>query len=127
MKKLIITMLTAVGIMLGGCTPDENTLVSAAQTAGTIGMLTWFSIDNPDPQVKATLFAQLGRYFVACLCQGSFPFVLVRCVYLLFPNASKSKRWMAFPPPIVYCTICSANAFYFSATNLPPRHFMLRI
>ena len=55
MKKLIITMLAAVGIMFGGCTPDENTLVSAAQTAGTIGMLTWFSIDNPDPQVKATL------------------------------------------------------------------------
>lgn len=55
MKKLIITMLAAVGIMFNGCTPDENTLVAAANSAGTIGMLTWFSIDDPDPEVKATL------------------------------------------------------------------------
>ena len=61
MKKLIITMLAAVGIMLSGCTPDENTLASAAQTAGTIGMLTWFSIDNPDPQGKATLKEVIGE------------------------------------------------------------------
>ena len=55
MKKLIITMLAAVGIMFSGCTPDENTIVAAANGAGTIGMLTWFSIDNPDTEVKETL------------------------------------------------------------------------
>jgi hypothetical protein len=27
----------------------------AAQSAGSIGLLTWFSIDDPDPAVKATL------------------------------------------------------------------------
>ena len=55
MKKLLITLCAAIGLAFSGCTPDENTLVAAANSAGTIGMLTWFSIDNPDPQVKATL------------------------------------------------------------------------
>ena len=55
MKKLIITMLAVVGIMFPGCTPDENVLVAAANSAGSIGLLTWFSIDDPDPVVKATL------------------------------------------------------------------------
>lgn len=55
MKKLIITMLASIGIMLSGCTPNETTLVTAANTAGTIGFLTWFSIDNPDVTTKNTL------------------------------------------------------------------------
>lgn len=55
MKKLIITMLAAIGLAFSGCTPNEAMLVSTANTAGTIGMLTWFSIDNPDPEVKAVL------------------------------------------------------------------------
>ena len=55
MKKLIITMLAAIGITFSGCTPSENTLVMAAQSAGSIGLLTWFSIDDPDPAVKSTL------------------------------------------------------------------------
>lgn len=55
MKKLIITMFAAIGIMFSGCTPDETTIVMAAQSAGSIGLLTWFSIDDPDPAVKATL------------------------------------------------------------------------
>lgn len=55
MKKLIITMLAAVGLVFSGCTPNETVLVGAANSAGTIGMLTWFSIDDPDPQVKAVL------------------------------------------------------------------------
>jgi hypothetical protein len=55
MKKLFITLCAAIGLAFSGCTPDENTLVAAANSAGTIGMLTWFSIDSPDPQVKATL------------------------------------------------------------------------
>jgi len=55
MKKLIITMLAAIGLMFSGCTPDETTLVMAAKSAGSIGLLTWFSIDNPDTAVKTTL------------------------------------------------------------------------
>ena len=55
MKKLLITMLAAIGLAFSGCTPSESTLIAAANTAGTIGLLTWFSIDDPDPAVKATL------------------------------------------------------------------------
>ena len=55
MKKLIITAFAAIGIMFSGCTPDETTIVAAAKSAGSIGLLTWFSIDDPDTQVKATL------------------------------------------------------------------------
>ena len=55
MKKLIITMIAAIGVMFSGCTPSEETLTMAATTAGSIGLLTWFSIDDPDPDVKATL------------------------------------------------------------------------
>lgn len=55
MKKLIITMLAAIGIMFSGCTPSESTLIAAANTAGSIGLLTWFSIDDPDPEVKVVL------------------------------------------------------------------------
>ena len=55
MKKLLITLCAAIGLAFSGCTPSETTLVAAANTAGTIGLLTWFSIDDPDPEVKATL------------------------------------------------------------------------
>ena len=55
MKKLIITMLAAIGLAFSGCTPSESTLIAAANTAGSIGLLTWFSIDDPDPEVKAVL------------------------------------------------------------------------
>ena len=55
MKKIIITICAIVGMLFTGCTPDENALISAANAAGSIGLLTWFSIDDPDPQVKATL------------------------------------------------------------------------
>ena len=55
MKKLIVTLVAAVSMMFTGCDPSENTMVNAANTAGSIAMLTWFSIDNPDQQVKAVL------------------------------------------------------------------------
>ena len=56
MKKIIITLVAAVSMLFTGCDPDkEATITSAANTAGSIAMLTWFSIDNPDPQVKAVL------------------------------------------------------------------------
>ena len=55
MKKLIITMVAAIGILFSGCTPDESTIIAAANASGSIGLLTWFSIDDPDPAVKASL------------------------------------------------------------------------
>lgn len=55
MKKIIITICTIIGLMFTGCTPDESVIIAAANSAGSIGLLTWFSIDDPDPQVKATL------------------------------------------------------------------------
>ena len=55
MKKLFITLCAAIGLAFTGCTPDENLIVTTANSAGTIAMLTWFSIDNPDPEVKVVL------------------------------------------------------------------------
>ena len=61
MKKIIITMVAAFAMLFTGCDPDETTIVGAANTAGSIAMLTWFSIDNPDPQVKAVLKDVVGK------------------------------------------------------------------
>ena len=55
MKKLIVTLAAVIGLAFSGCTPSESVLVSAAQSAGSIAMLTWFSIDDPDTQVKSVL------------------------------------------------------------------------
>ena len=55
MKKTMIMMAAVLGIAFSGCTPDETTLVGGAQTAGSIAMLTWFSIDDPTPEVKTVL------------------------------------------------------------------------
>ena len=55
MKKLVIAMMAAVGILISGCEWNETTITSAANTAGSIAVLTWFSIDNPDQAVKTVL------------------------------------------------------------------------
>ena len=55
MKKLLITMMAAVALMFSGCEWSETTITTTANTAGSIAMLTWFSIDNPDQAVKAVL------------------------------------------------------------------------
>lgn len=54
MKKLIMTMAAAL-LFVAGCDWNETAITGAAQSAGSIAMLTWFSIDNPDPEVKAVL------------------------------------------------------------------------
>ena len=70
MKKLIVTLMAAVTLMFTGCEPNETTLIAAANTAGSIGMLTWFSIDNPDPQVKAVLKDIVGYVTDATVAVG---------------------------------------------------------
>lgn len=42
-------------LFVAGCDWDETAITGAAQSAGSLAMLTWFSIDNPDPEVKAVL------------------------------------------------------------------------
>lgn len=54
MKKLIMTLAAAL-LFVAGCDWNESAVTGAAQSAGSIAMLTWFSIDNPDPEVKAVL------------------------------------------------------------------------
>ena len=70
MKKLIIAMFTAFTVLFTGCEPNEATLVGAAQTTGSIAMLTWFSIDNPDQQVKAVLKDIVGSITTASVAVG---------------------------------------------------------
>lgn len=57
MKKIIMGMIAAVAMICGicGCDWNETTMTTTAQTAGNLTMLTWFSIDNPDAQVKEVL------------------------------------------------------------------------
>ena len=62
--------MAAVTLMFTGCEPNETTLIAAANTAGSIGMLTWFSIDNPDPQVKAVLKDIVGYVTDATVAVG---------------------------------------------------------
>lgn len=40
---------------LTGCEPDESVLLTAANTAGNLGLSAWFAIDDPDPAVKEVL------------------------------------------------------------------------
>ena len=54
MKKIIITLVAAL-LFVAGCDWNETAVIGAAKSAGSIAMLTWFSIDNPDPAVKAVL------------------------------------------------------------------------
>ena len=55
MKKIIMTVLAAATLLFTGCDKDEAVLVNGATTAGSLAMLTWFSIDNPDQEVKTVL------------------------------------------------------------------------
>lgn len=54
MKKIIMTLAAAL-LFVAGCDWDETAITGAANSAGSIAMLTWFSIDNPDPEVKTIL------------------------------------------------------------------------
>lgn len=55
MKKIIMSIMAAVTLLFTGCEWDETAITGAANSAGSIAMLTWFSIDNPDPEVKTVL------------------------------------------------------------------------
>lgn len=61
MKKFIIAMLASVTMFMSGCNWNEGAIAATAKSAGSIAMLTWFSIDNPDPQVKAVLKDVVGK------------------------------------------------------------------
>ena len=54
MKKLI-ALLSFCMTFLIGCDLNEQALITSASTAGQLSQLVWFSIDNPDPEVKAVL------------------------------------------------------------------------
>ena len=60
MKKLIMTLMAAMTLVFTGCEWDETAVTSAANSAGSIAMLTWFSIDNPDANVKEVLKEVVG-------------------------------------------------------------------
>ena len=55
MKKIIMSIMAAATLLFTGCEWDEAATTGAANSAGSIAMLTWFSIDNPDENVKAVL------------------------------------------------------------------------
>ena len=55
MKKIIMAVMAAATLLFTGCEKDETVLVNGATTAGSLAMLTWFSIDNPDQEVKVVL------------------------------------------------------------------------
>ena len=55
MKKLITIALAAIALVFSGCDLNESNLVATANISGNITLLTWFSIDNPPPEVKAVL------------------------------------------------------------------------
>ena len=61
MKKLISTIIIALSAFIAGCNWDESSIIATAKSAGAISQLTWFSIDNPDPQVKAVLKDVVGK------------------------------------------------------------------
>ena len=71
MKKTIMAMLAASMMLFTGCDPSESTLVAAANTSGSIAMLTWFSIDNPTPEVKAVLKDVVGIITTATVDVGA--------------------------------------------------------
>lgn len=61
MKKFIITMLASMTMFMSGCNWSDSAIATTASTAGQIACLTWFSIDNPDPQVKTVLKDVVGK------------------------------------------------------------------
>ena len=55
LKNIIVSAITACVVILSGCDLNEQALITSASTAGQLSQLVWFSIDNPDPEVKAVL------------------------------------------------------------------------
>lgn len=70
MKKAIITLMAALTMLFSGCEWNETAITQTATTTGSIAMLTWFSIDNPDPEVKAVLKEVVGKITTASVAVG---------------------------------------------------------
>lgn len=72
MKKIIMGMIAAAAIAIGicGCDWNETTMVATASTAGNITMLTWFSVDSPDADVKAVLKEVVNKVTAATVKVG---------------------------------------------------------
>lgn len=70
LKKLLVAILAIGTIGITGCDVTEEQLVIGAETAGELTMLTWFSIDNPDAEVKAVLKEVIGKITSASVKVG---------------------------------------------------------
>lgn len=66
MKKTMLMLVAAMGVLLSGCDVEESQLVAGANMSGNLAMLTWFSVDDPDADVKATL-----KDVVSCVVTAS--------------------------------------------------------
>lgn len=71
MKKLLVTLVASATMMFSGCDMSESQLIATANTTGTIAMLTWFAVDNPDTQVKSALKVVIGNIEKASVDVGS--------------------------------------------------------
>ena len=72
MKKVIMGMIASCAMLFGicGCDWNETTMTTTATTAGNLTMLTWFSIDNPDAQVKEVLKEVVSKVTSATVKDG---------------------------------------------------------
>lgn len=70
MKKIIIPIIAMAMAFITGCDMNESATISTANTAGNLTMLTWFSIDNPDCEVKAVLKEVIGKVTSASVSVG---------------------------------------------------------
>jgi hypothetical protein len=53
-------------VLVTGCEPNETVLLTAANTAGNLGLSAWFAIDDPDCEVKEAL-----KYVVTAVQEGA--------------------------------------------------------
>ena len=60
-----MTIMAVATLLFAGCEKDEAILVNGATTAGSLTMLTWFSIDSPDKEVKVVLKDVVAKPFAA--------------------------------------------------------------
>ena len=72
MKKVIMGMIASCAMLFGicGCDWNETTMTTTATTTGQIACLTWFSIDNPDAQVKEVLKEVVSKVTAATVKVG---------------------------------------------------------
>lgn len=71
MKKLIMAIMAAATLGFSGCEWDESAVIGTATSAGSIAMLTWFSIDDPPQEVKNVLKEVVGMVTKASVDVGA--------------------------------------------------------